>query len=177
MAGGSLSAADRVLVLGRLGAAYGIKGYLRVRSYAEQPRDLFAYAPWLLGRGGPPWQPAAVSRWQPHGRGFIVLLDGCHDREAAAAHAGCDIGIPRASLPPPAADEFYLCDLEGCRVTGLHDADLGTVTGLIDQGPGTLLVVTASDGRQRLIPFVRGPIVRSLDLAGRLIEVEWAEDY
>ena len=164
-------------MLGRLGSAYGIKGYLKVRSYAERPQDLFGYAPWLLGRGGPPWQPAAVIRWQVHGPGFIVLLDVCSSREAAAVHAGCDIGIPRSSLPPPAAEEFYLCDLEGCRVIGLQHADLGTVTGLIDQGPQTLLEVTAADGVRRLIPFVRGPIVRSLDLERRLIEVEWAEDY
>ena len=122
------------------------------------------------------------SAFKPHGDTFIVKLHGVDVREEAALLTGMDIGIRRSSLPPASDGEFYLCDLEGCTVIGINDVCLGTVSRVMDQGAAPLLVVSPSDRtkgdrKERLIPFVKGPIVTDVDLESGIIRVEWGEDY
>ena len=93
-----------------------------------------------------------------------------------------DIGIKRSSLPPLEDDEIYLVDLEGCTVIGLEGVNLGIVSRVVDQGAAPYMVVSPSDQtkgepRQRLIPYVKGPIVTKVDLDVKTIWVEWGEDY
>lgn len=168
--------------MGRLGAVHGLKGYIRVQSFTERPENLFDYSPWYIRRRGEDWREVQATAWQPHQKGFIAKIDGVDTREAAQQLTGMEVGIKRSSLPPTAEGEFYLADLEGCRVIGLNDVDLGIVSGIVDHGAAPLMVVSPSDlkkgqPRERLIPFVRGPIVSALDLDARIIRVEWGEDY
>ena len=168
--------------MGRLGSTYGIKGWLKVQSFTEQPENLFDYSPWFIRRRGEEWREVQVTAWQPYQEGFIARLAGVDTREQALQYTGMDIGIKRSSLPPVSDGEFYLADLEGCRVIGLNETDLGVVSRIVDHGAAPLLVVSPSDlkkdgPRERLIPFVRGPIVSALDLDARIIRVEWGEDY
>ena len=172
---------DNPRPMGRLGSTYGIKGYLKVQSFTEQPENLFDYSPWFIRRRGEEWREVQVEAWKPHAGGFIVKLAVVGNREEACAYTGCDIGIRRSSLPPAPDGEFYLCDLEGCQVIGLDGVDLGIVSRVMDQGAAPLLVVSPSDqtkGKiERLIPFVKGPIVTAIDLNAGKIWVEWGEDY
>lgn len=168
--------------MGRLGATYGIKGYLKVQSFTEQPENLFDYSPWYISRRGDDWREVQVEAFKPHGDTFVVKLVGVDVREEAALLTGMDIGIKRSSLPPASEGEIYLCDLEGCKVIGLNDVCLGIVSRVMDQGAAPLMVVSPSDRtkgerKDRLIPFVRGPIVTEVDLANATIRVEWGEDY
>lgn len=168
--------------MGRLGSTYGIKGWLRVQSYTEQPENLFDYSPWFIRRRGGDWREVQVETWKPHADGFVVKLHGVEVREEAALLTGSEIGIKRSSLPPAEEGEFYLVDLEGCTVIGLNDAVLGTVSRVVDHGAAPIMEVSPSDyakgsGQKRLIPYVKGPIVRAVDLDARTIWVEWGEDY
>lgn len=168
--------------MGRLGSTFGIKGYLKVQSFTEQPENLFDYSPWYISRRGDDWREVQVEAFKPHGDTFIVKLHGVDVREEAALLTGMDIGIRRSSLPPASDGEFYLCDLEGCTVIGINDVCLGTVSRVMDQGAAPLLVVSPSDRtkgdrKERLIPFVKGPIVTDVDLDSGIIRVEWGEDY
>ena len=168
--------------MGRLGSTFGIKGYLKVQSFTEQPENLFDYSPWYISRRGDDWREVQVEAFKPHGDTFIVKLHGVDVREEAALLTGMDIGIRRSSLPPASDGEFYLWDLEGCTVIGINDVCLGTVSRVMDQGAAPLLVVSPSDRtkgdrKERLIPFVKGPIVTDVDLESGIIRVEWGEDY
>ncbi|SPT68602.1 Ribosome maturation factor rimM [Anaerobiospirillum thomasii] len=173
---------DEPRSMGRLGSTFGIKGYLKVQSFTEQPENLFDYSPWYISRRGDDWREVQVEAFKPHGDTFIVKLHGVDVREEAALLTGMDIGIRRSSLPPASDGEFYLCDLEGCTVIGINDVCLGTVSRVMDQGAAPLLVVSPSDRtkgdrKERLIPFVKGPIVTDVDLESGIIRVEWGEDY
>ena len=85
-------------------------------------------------------------------------------------------------MPALQDGEFYLVDLEGCTVIGLDDVNLGVVSRVVDQGAAPYMVVSPSDQtkggpRERLIPYVKGPIVTHVDLDAKTIRVEWGEDY
>lgn len=43
------------IVLGKLGSAHGIRGWLRVFSSTEYTEDIFEYQPWFIQRSGQ-WQ-------------------------------------------------------------------------------------------------------------------------
>ncbi|MEO6800050.1 MAG: ribosome maturation factor RimM, partial [Rhodanobacter sp.] len=103
-------------------------------------------------------------------------LPGVDDREQAAALIGTDIHVDREQLPPPAKDEYYWVDLEGLEVITTEDVHLGRVSHLFATGANDVVVVR--DGsRERLIPFIQGSYVRSVDLsAGRMV-VDWDPEF
>lgn len=176
-------AEDKPRSMGRLGSTYGLKGYLRVESFTEQPENLFDYSPWFIRRRGEEWREVQVEAWKPHADGFIVKLVAVDVKEEAQALVGMEIGIKRSSLPALSDDEIYLVDLEGCTVIGLEGVNLGIVTRIMDQGAAPYMVVvspsdqTGDEPQERLIPYVKGPIVTQVDLEAKTIWVEWGEDY
>jgi len=58
----------------------------------------------------------------------------------------------------------------------LDGRSLGRVDHLLETGANDVLVVDDS-GRERLIPYVRDVVVRSVDLAGGRIEVDWDPEW
>lgn len=177
----SAKADDIPRLIGRLGSSYGIKGWLKVQSYASKPENLFDYSPWFIRRRGAEWREVQVEEWKPHGNDYIVKLNVADTPEDAKLFAGMEIGIRRSSLPPAAEGTVYLIDLIGCEVIGLDGVKLGIVSGIRDQGAAPLLEVSPSDhlasGTMRLIPYVVGPIITEVDLESGIIRAEWGEDY
>lgn len=176
----AVNADDTPRFIGRLGSSYGIKGWMKVQSFASRPENLFDYSPWFIRQRGAEWREVQVEDWKPHGNGFIVKLVSVHTPEEAKLLAGMEIGIRRSSLPPAADGAIYLIDLIGCEVIGLNGVKLGHVSGIRDQGAAPIMEVSPSDHLAsgiRLIPFVEGPIVTAVDLEAKIIETEWGEDY
>ena len=106
------------------------------------------------------------------------------DRTSAEALRGARVFVGRASFPTAASDEFYWIDLIGLAVVNRQGEHLGTVIGLLDTGPHSVLRV-AADGdaapsptpeAERLIPFVAA-YIDDVSLAQRLITVDWGLDY
>lgn len=175
--------ADTPRPMGALGSSFGVKGWMKVRSFASQPENLFDYSPWFIRQRGAEWREVQVEEYRPHGNDFVVKLNVASTPEEAKAYAGAEIGIRRSSLPPVPEGTYYLCDLEGCRVIGLEGVMLGKVSRIRDYGATPILEVSPSDhlAKERtedfLIPYVEGPIVKAVDLEAKTIEVEWGVDY
>ena len=159
-----------MVVVGRFGPPFGIKGWLNVISYTDPLTNLADYRPWFVERNGA-WQEVAVGSIKPHRSGFVAQIVGIADRNEALDLAGRSIGVEDATLPAPGADEFYWKDLIGLTVEDGRGAVLGEVTGLIETGANDVLVVRAADGEE-LIPFV-DQFVKRVDLANRRLVVDW----
>jgi 16S rRNA processing protein RimM len=63
----------------------------------------------------------------------------------------------------------------GAEVVSTTGAKLGTLSSVMNNGAQDVMVVTGE--RDRLIPFVAGPIVKSVDPAAKQIVVEWEPEY
>lgn len=167
------------LTLGRVAGVYGVRGWVKVQSYTRPASNLLEYPRWWV-QSQEPYE-ARVLEGRPQGAGLVAWLEGpgglpIEDREAAVALVGAELQVPRSALPEPPAGSYYWADLIGMDVAGLDGVPLGQVSGLLDNGAQDVLVVR--DGAcERLIPFVRGPIIRSVDLQARRIEADWAADY
>ena len=162
------------IVMARVGAPYGVKGWVHITTYTEAPENLLDYAHWNLLRQGQ-WQVVEVLQGRPHGKGLVVQLAGCDDRDAAALLTGSDIGIYREQLPAAADDEYYWSDLLGMQVTTTGGAVLGVVDHLIETGANDVLVIRGE--REHLVPFITGQVIKSVDLEAREIRVDWDPDF
>ena len=156
--------------MGRLGAARGLKGWLRVNSYADPPQQLQDYGHWKLLVNGE-CRDVALRRFRSTPKGMECLLAGIDTREAAEALRGAEIRVDRSALPPAGEDEWYWADLEGLAVRNLEGAPLGTVSGLMATGANDVLIVEGD--RRRLIPFLPGSHVHEVNLAERRLVVDW----
>ena len=161
------------ICIARIGAPHGVRGWIRVRAFTESADGLANYPQWWLG-GEAAWVPWNVEAVEPQRQGLAAKLQGCDDRDAAAALAKVEIAIPRAVLPRIETDEFYWDDLVGLAVSNVEGEALGTVTSLIETGANDVLVVTGE--RERLIPFI-APVIVEVDVAGARLQVDWASDY
>ncbi len=171
-----MTAASRRVPIGRIVGLYGVQGWLKIESWAEPRMRIFDYQPWLLGAApGAETQISGVTG-RTQGKGMVAQLPGVDEREQAAALIGTDIYVAREQLPDPAEGEYYWVDLEGLEVVTTEDVQLGRISHLFATGANDVVVVR--DGaRERLIPFVQGSYVRSVDLsAGRMV-VDWDPEF
>jgi 16S rRNA processing protein RimM len=162
------------VVLGTVAGVYGVKGWLRVHSATEPRERILDYAPWQLGRRGD-WCERALDEGRVHGAGVIAKLAGVDDRDAAAALVGAEIAVPRSRLPAGAPDEYYWVDLVGLEVVTEQGVALGRIERLLATGANDVLVV--KNGRERLIPFLRDSVIRSVDVENGVLRVDWDPDF
>ncbi len=165
-----------IVVLGRLADPYGIRGWIKLHPYGDDPLDWAEMPVWWLGKEGGPWREVGLKSLKVHGDGVVVLLDGVPDRTAAEALKGTLVGAPRDSLPATDDDEFYWGDLIGLAVVNSADEKLGRIAGLIETGANDVLRVVADDKTERLLPFVDA-VVLSVDREAGLVRVEWGLDW
>ncbi len=179
----SVSAEMEYLIVGKIGAPYGVRGWAKLYSYTEQTNNLLEYDPWYTpsknskdaSMSDGDWVIAPVVEARIHGKGLIAKFKGCEDRDAAARLTGQEIAIRRNQLPPAAEGEYYWGDLKGLAVMTVDGVLLGVVDHLVETGANDVLVVKGD--RERLIPYVLGPIVKIVDLEAGTMQVDWDPDF
>jgi 16S rRNA processing protein RimM len=158
--------------LGRLGAPYGIRGWMHVDSYTDPPAGLLKYREWGLRLANGERVTRRVATGRGHGRGLVVQLEGVTSREGAAALTGAMVEVERAALPPAGESEFYRADLEGLAVRNLEGMTLGTVSHFVDAPAGAVMVVRGPGGREHWV-LASPRHLRSVDLAAGVVVVDW----
>jgi len=191
MTGGAARAAsgsEQLVTLGRIAGVYGIKGWVKVISFTRPIDAILDYDAWFVGHPGEA-KFATPFEGKTHGTGLVAHIgdakgQAIEDRDLAARWVGAEIAVPRSALPPTEGDEIYWFDLVGMSVQSSEGAHLGIVETLTDNGAQDILVVrdvSAKDAEgapvQRLIPFIRGPIIASVSLETRQIVAHWQPDW
>lgn len=170
---------DEWVTLGCLGAPWGVKGWLKLISYADPPENILDY-PELTIRTASGMQLVRLEG-RPHGNGFVAHIEGCEDRDLARAYTGKELLVEKARLPELDDSTWYWHQLTGLQVVNLRNEVLGSVEQLLETGANDVLVVVeqlAEGGKEeRLIPFVQGQVVHEVDLEQKLIRVDWEKDY
>ena len=164
---------SQILVVGQIGAAYGIRGWVHVRSFTDPPANLIGYNPWYVSNDADSnisWQEAGLIQARQHNKGIVAQLQLATDRTQAETLSGMDIGVERGLLPNLDAGDFYWIDLIGTEVVDTEGEKLGDVTELIDNGAHTVLEVH-NGGDVHLIPFVRN-YVKTIEPRQRIV-VDW----
>jgi 16S rRNA processing protein RimM len=165
-----------MVIMGRVAAAHGIQGWLKIQPYTAEPGNLANYGTWWLGDDEQGWRELDVLQSALHGGKTVVAqVMGCHDRATAEKYRGLLVAIPRNRLPPLEQDEYYWSDLVGLEVINEGGERLGIVDALQETGANQVLCVQGTNG-EILIPFISSAI-RQVDLAEKVIRVDWQADY
>lgn len=160
------------VIVGQVGATYGVKGWLKILSYTEMVANILEYNPWYIEeRTG--WKAMKVEDSQQHGKGIIAKLAGFNNPEDARLLSGKKIAILRSQLPKLAKNEYYWSDLKGLTVIDQHGATLGKVIYLIETGSNDVLVVKGE--KEQAIPFLLNDVVTNIDLDKGEMHVNWEE--
>ncbi|VAW86173.1 16S rRNA processing protein RimM [hydrothermal vent metagenome] len=164
---------QRVLV-GRVSTFYGLKGGLKIFSYTDPRENIINYSPWQLNCNGE-WRVYDLLSGRRHGKTVIAQLRGIENRDQAATLIGVDISVWKNQLPTEVEGEYYWADLIGLNVINTNGIALGQVKYLIETGANDVLVLAGE--RERLIPYVKGSVVLSIDLNVGVIQVDWDPDF
>jgi 16S rRNA processing protein RimM len=164
---------EKLVVMGRISAPFGVKGWVKVQPNTAATGNLLAYKTWWVGRQGD-WREIAVAEARVQGRMLVARLEGHDDRNAAAALRGKSVAVPREALPRAQSGEYYWADLIGLVVVNGSAQAFGRITGVLQTGANDVLVVAGE--RERLIPFI-AEVIRDVDLAAGVVRVDWGADY
>lgn len=170
----SLSA-QQYIVVGEISGVFGIKGWVKVYSFTEPRENILNYSPWVL-RKGSELKSVEVLDGGLQGKAVVASLSGITDRDMAASLGGYEIVIDSALLPKPEEGEYYWRDLIGLKVETEQGVALGVVDYLLETGANDVLVVKEGD-KERLIPFLQGQFVKSINLATGLMIVDWDPEF
>jgi 16S rRNA processing protein RimM len=167
-----------MIVLGRIAAPYGIRGWVRVHPFADDPRAWCRLPRWWLGAAEPPqsWVPFDLAECREQGADLVAQFQGVEHRGAAEKLKGLLVAAPREALPSLEDGQYYWVDLIGLAVVNEDGEPLGRVAELISTGAHEVLAVRDETGHERLLPFVE-PVVKEVNRSSGVIRVAWQPDW
>jgi len=158
-----------LIQLGFVGAPFGVRGWVKLRSHTDPPERLLDHRRLVL-RQGSVRQNYRIEASGRSGGALTVKLTGVEDRDQAQALRGAQVCVPRSELPQRDDRDFYRADLVGCEVVNLDGVELGIVQHFMETPAQVLMVVR---GAQEIwIPAVPRH-VRRVDLQARRVVVDW----
>ena len=143
----------RLLLIGRVAGAFGVRGELRITSFAADPLSLLTYRE-LKREDGTLGLTLTAGRAAKGG--IVARAREVETRDEAEALRGLRLYIAREDLAAPDDDEFYLADLIGLEARDLAGVAVGTVKTVENFGAGDLVEITpAAGGPSFWLPFTR----------------------
>lgn len=158
-----------LVLMGTIGAAQGLRGEVRVKSYTEDPLAIGQYGTLYDGDGNP----YEVLDVRAQKNMAVMRFRGINDRTAAEKLNGTDLYVDRDSLDDEELDEdeFFYADLEGLDARDAAGKSWGTVTAIFDFGAGDILELTEKGKRAQLIPFTEASVLE-IDFEGGTLLID-----
>ncbi|MBI4082984.1 MAG: 16S rRNA processing protein RimM [Candidatus Lambdaproteobacteria bacterium] len=160
---------ERLVCVGKVVRAHGLKGELRVASLSDAPGFLASLTElYVDSRHG--LEAHQVSRIRDGNGLWIVALEGVPDRDAAERLVGAELLVERDRLAPLEADQYFVDELIGCAVETLAGVPVGEVAEVVETGAYDMLRIVSQDGAV-LVPMV-GEVIREVDQARKRIVID-----
>ena len=160
-----MASAPDWLVVGKIVAAFGTKGEVRVMSQTDFPRRFDPGAELWVERDERRFI-VEHCRWQ---KGQAVLkLSAVGDRDQAEELRGRYLRVPGSDLAELEEGEYYLFQLMGLRASTEDGRELGRIKDVLQTGANDVYIVDTPAG-ELLLPAIKD-VVKSVDLAaGRMV--------
>jgi 16S rRNA processing protein RimM len=156
---------DALVLLGEIGAAQGLKGEVRIRSYTEEAASITSYGP-LQDETG---RRIEIESLRATAKALIARIKGVTTRSAAEALLHTKLYVLREMLPERPEEEWYHADLIGLQALSQDGAQLGEIVAIQNFGAGDLLEVKPKGGGATvLVPFTRDTVPEIDAEGGRL---------
>ncbi len=155
------------ICLGQIGAAHGVRGEVRLRSFTADPAAIANYGP-LQTEDGRVFE---ITSLRPAKDYFVATLSGIADRNAAERLANTKLYVPRERLPEPEQPgEYYHADLIGLAVVDRAGKRLGSVIAVHNFGAGDLIEVKPdASGKTEFVVFSETNVPTVDIAAGKIV--------
>ena len=160
--------------VGKISGVFGVKGWVKVFSFTDNKENILNYSPWLLKKDSET-RLIKVIDGKLQGKAVVAQLEAVNDRDQAASLMGWDIFITPDQLPKAAKDEYYWSDLIGLSVETSLGVQLGVIESLMETGANDVVIIKGD--RERVIPFLQGQTIISIDLVDARMIVDWDPDF
>lgn len=145
--------AQRLIEVGRIAGAFGVRGEVRITTYTQDPLALLRYRVLKRADGSPA---VTLTNARAAKGGIVARAKEIETRDQAEAARGLKLFVAREDLPPADEDEFYLTDLIGLEARDAAGALIGRIRAVENFGAGDLLEINpASGGASWWLPFTR----------------------
>jgi len=170
----SSAASQRLVLMGAILGAHGIKGEVKVKSFAAKPADIAEYGPLTDTKHKRSFELSIVGA----AKGVLIgRIAGITDRNAAEALKGVELFVDRERLPAPDdPEEYYLADLIGLAAFDGKGAKLGEIVSVDNYGAGDLLLVVPENGEGFVVPFAKA-FVPVVDIKGGRVTLDLPADF
>ncbi|MFT6106683.1 MAG: 16S rRNA processing protein RimM [Rickettsiales bacterium] len=132
--------------IAKITSAHGIKGLVKIMSFASNPCDIEEYVKTIFDSSGNPLK-IKIIRQIPSANNdlFIAEIEGSEDRNSSESLRGTELFIKKEDLIKYDEDEFFYCDLIGLDVLDPQKKKIGKVEAVHDFGAGGLVEIKFSD--------------------------------
>jgi 16S rRNA processing protein RimM len=158
----------RLILVGRIGAAHGVKGLVKLQSFTGEPAAIGGYGPLTDAAGQRRFEVTVLNAVKG---GVVARIAGIADRTGAEKLRGIELYMPRDRLPPAAEGEYYHADLVGLAVELADGRPFGRVRAVENFGAGDLLAIERPGRPPVSLPFT-DRVVPVVDLTGGRVVVE-----
>lgn len=170
---------DKLVTVGKLGATYGYKGWIRINSYTEEVTNIFSYPSLFVNLQGT-LTPIKIEDWKVHAGHLVCKIDFLNTMEEAKALNNLYVYVKDSDIQPQEG-EYYWKDLIGCTVYNTEGYELGTVKQIIETGANDVLELKAPLAdkyrkKDRLVPFTDDFLV-SVEVNDKRIVMNWDPDF
>lgn len=169
---------EKLVIVGRIGGVYGVRGWLKIESYTRPKLNIFTYTPWLIHVDSS-WKEVEIEDSQQGGNGrLLVKMLGVDSPEEARKYVSCELAVTQGILPALKEGEYYWHDLIGLEVFNQDAVHLGKISDIVETGANDVLVIKklGDDKGKTLIPLVTDVFVKRVDLVSKTVYVDWQID-
>jgi len=160
------------LAIGKVAKPWGLKGAVKVYSYAESIESFLRISELLVqGKDGP--TVLCLEEAKKHQKGILLKFKGRDRIEAVEDLVGLTLYMDRKELPRLEEGEYYWYELIGMEVCTDSGRSVGTLEKVLETGSHNVYVVRKGE-RESLIPAIR-EVVRKVDVPGKRMIIHAVE--
>lgn len=159
---------NKYILIGKVTTAHGVKGAVKIISFAENPEDIFSYR--VFDKNG---EIVKLKKIGVLSNGlFISQINEINDRNEAEKLRNFELYIEASDLKKLNDNEIYVNELIGAKVE--FNGKFGKVMNVYNYGAGDIMEIKWEDGNSMDIPFAE-PYVKSFDKNNGTVYIEMPE--
>lgn len=143
---------SKKIVVAKILTSHGVKGFVKLESYMEKPKDIFKYCNDLFDKNNKQFKIKFIGTLKPNI--FITQVEGINSPEAAKSWRNTELYLD-INLLPEIDDEFYCEALIGLDVKSIDNKYYGKIIAIDDYGAGTVVEIKWQNEKMpEVLPFI-----------------------
>ena len=161
------SATDKKIIIGKIGAAHGVRGDMKVYPLTDFPDRFNTIKKAFIDDKE---IDIVSTRYQNN---FVVMkVKGVNSREEVARYTNKLLKINRSDVPPLNEGEYYSFDIIGLKVINQDDVVLGEIIEILKTGSNDVYITKTPESKQLLIPALK-KVVTEINIEEGFMKVIW----